>query len=106
MPQTMTTTIRERVTLDTSFEPLVGRFMANRQTDAITMLRALETRDWRTLAAISHAVKGAGGTYGFDRISEIAAAIERAALRADAEGIATGVAELSDYLERVEVAYG
>jgi len=101
----MTTSVRELVTVDASFEPLVPRFLSNRRTDVDAMRAALAGGDWRTLAATAHAVKGVGGTYGFDRVSEIAAAIQRAALRADAEGSAAAVTALSDYLERVEVAY-
>jgi HPt (histidine-containing phosphotransfer) domain-containing protein len=101
----MTTSVRELVTVDASFEPLVARFMSNRRTDVDTMRAALAGGDWRTLAATAHAVKGVGGTYGFDRVSEIASVIERAARRADADESATGLTTLSDYLARVEVTY-
>jgi len=101
----MTTTTRDRVTLDASFEPLVERFLTNRRSDAEAMRLALTTRDWAALAAIAHAVKGVGGTFGFDRLSEMAAAIERAAARTDADAAAAGLTEIGAYLERVEVAY-
>ena len=48
---------------------------------------------------------GIGGGYGFDRITEIGAAIEEAAKRKDSEEIKRQLSALKDYLDRVEVRY-
>ena len=50
-------------------------------------------------------MKGAGGGYGFDYISEIGVAIEVAAKEKNTEDIRNWVNELSAYLEKVEVVY-
>lgn len=50
-------------------------------------------------------MKGTGGSYGFDAISEIGEAIENAALEGNQQTIRTEVQRLSDYLERVVVVY-
>jgi hypothetical protein len=50
-------------------------------------------------------MKGAGGGYGFDYISEIGAAIEKAAKENNIEDLRRWVGELSIYLEKVEVVY-
>ncbi len=49
-------------------------------------------------------MKGTGAPYGFSRLTEIGAGIERAA--ADQNGVALReyVAELAEYLSRVEIA--
>ena len=51
-------------------------------------------------------MKGAGGGYGFDPITDIGAAIERAALAADSKVIQAGIEQLADYLARVDVVLG
>jgi hypothetical protein len=57
---------------------------------------------------LGHRLMGDGGSYGFDAISEIGAALEQAATNQDSEKIRRYAGELSDYsdyVERVEVVY-
>jgi hypothetical protein len=48
-------------------------------------------------------MKGAGGGYGFDAITEIGAALEEAAKQRNGAEIRDRVNELARYLDRVEV---
>lgn len=50
-------------------------------------------------------MKGAGGSYGFDRITEISADIEQAARAGDAWSIARELPLLSALLGQVQVVY-
>jgi hypothetical protein len=50
-------------------------------------------------------MKGAGGSYGFDAITDIGKSLEQAAMAKDSGGIKQMVQELSAYLDRVEVVY-
>jgi len=54
---------------------------------------------------LGHGMKGAGGSWGFQGITDIGAALERAAESADNEGSRKWVGELSRYLDRVEIVY-
>ena len=96
---------KETVIVDASFEPLMQKFMANRKKEVTAMQEALARQDFETVQKIAHGAKGAGGSYGFDRVTEIAAAIEQAAKVADATIIQWELPVLSSYLERVEVVY-
>lgn len=96
---------KETVIVDASFEPLMPKFMANRKKEVTAMQEALARQDFETVQKIAHGAKGAGGSYGFDRITEIAAAIEQAAKAADAVIIQWELPVLSSYLDRVEVVY-
>ena len=51
-------------------------------------------------------MKGAGGGYGFDEITNLGAAIERAALAGDAGAVEAATAALEDYLARVDIVHG
>jgi hypothetical protein len=52
-----------------------------------------------------HSMKGTGGGYGFDGLSEIGASIESAAKSGDLDAARSGLERLVDYLERVEIHF-
>ncbi len=95
----------EVVHVDASFEPLVPKFMTNRKKEVATMSDALATQDLETVRKVAHGMKGAGGSYGFDRVSEIAAVIEQAAKDGDAATIERHIPQLGSYLDRIKVVY-
>ena len=96
---------KEAVHVDSSFEPLVPKFMVNRKKEVVAMQEAMASQDFETVRKISHGMKGAGGSYGFDRVSEIAAIIEQAAKATDGSVIQRELPLLGAYLERIEVVY-
>ena len=96
----------ELVHIDPSFEPLVPKFLTNRKKEVITMRKALASQDFETVRTVAHGMKGAGGSYGFDRVSELAAVIEQAAKTRDSSTIERDLPVLGSYLDRVKVVYG
>jgi HPt (histidine-containing phosphotransfer) domain-containing protein len=93
------------VHVDASFEPLVPKFLTNRKKEVLTMQDALSAQDFETVRTVAHGMKGAGGSYGFDRISEMAAVIEQAAKQRDSSIVESHLPLLGSYLERVKVVY-
>jgi hypothetical protein len=49
-------------------------------------------------------MKGLGGSYGFDGITDIGLELEKAALAHDDGGVTHAIAELESYLGRVDYA--
>lgn len=99
------TTPPEIVHIDASFEPLMPRFMVNRKKEIITMREALTGNDFETVRSVAHGMKGVGGSYGFDRITELAATIEQAAKSADASIITHELQTLECYVNDVQITY-
>ena len=66
---------------------------------------ALDRGDFETVAMLGHGMRGAGGSYGFTAITDIGAALERAAASVDRDAANKWIAELSSYLDRVEVTF-
>ncbi|MBX3348923.1 MAG: Hpt domain-containing protein [Nitrospira sp.] len=99
------TTPPETVHIDASFEPLMPRFMANRKKEIMTMREALTGNDFETVRNVAHGMKGVGGSYGFDRITELAATIEQAAKSADATTITHQLHTLEGYVNDIRIAY-
>ncbi|MCX5722390.1 MAG: Hpt domain-containing protein [Nitrospirae bacterium] len=95
----------EIVHVDASFEPLIPKFMANRKKETVVMREAVAAQDFETVRKVSHGMKGAGGSYGFDRISEMAATIEQAAKMGTTATIETKLAQLDTYLEQIQVVF-
>src|SRR5206468_4302466 len=88
--------------------PIVDGYAATRAIkqwgkDIAAMLDAVQRGDFETVRVLGHSMKGAGGGYGFDAITEIGAALEQAAKQRNAAEIRNRVQELSRYLDRVEV---
>jgi len=96
---------QEVVHIDRSFEPLIPRFMANRQKEIVTMRQALTGQDFETVRSIAHGMKGVGGSYGLDRVTELAATIEQAAKSADAPTIHQHLHILEGYLNGIRITY-
>jgi len=67
------------------------------------MLAALGRGDFQTVEGLGHGMKGAGGSYGFQAITDIGAAVEQAAESGDTDASRKWVGELSRYLDRVEI---
>ena len=84
---------------------LTPGFLQNRRQDVVAMLDALGRGDFATVESLGHGMKGAGGSWGFQAITDIGAALEQAAESADTEASRKWVGELSRYLDRVEIVY-
>jgi HPt (histidine-containing phosphotransfer) domain-containing protein len=66
------------------------------------MLDALDRVDFETVKFLGHQMRGSGGAYGFQAITDIGAALQQAAESADTDASRKWVGELSNYLDRVE----
>ena len=88
------------------FADLVPAFLGNLRRDVVTMRDALDRGDFETVQSLGHNMKGAGGSWGFQAISDIGAALEEAAKNRDAEASRRWVGELSSCLDRVEIVSG
>ncbi len=93
------------VHVDAEIEDLIPGFLQNRQKDIITILEALDKGGYETIRMLGHSMKGSGGGYGFDAITDIGLSLEQAAKGKNSEDVRKWVEELSNYLEKVEVVY-
>ncbi len=94
-----------KVIVDADLEELIPDFMEMTLADVEGLKAAVEAGDAGKARSIGHSLKGSGGGYGFDEISEIGAKIENLAKTGSIDGVAALVARLEDYLARVEIAY-
>jgi len=93
------------VTVDADIQDLIPGFLANRHRDVTRIADALAAGDFDAIRLIGHSMKGAGGGYGFDAVTEIGARIEQGGIARDATAIESASRDLATFLQRVEVVY-
>lgn len=94
------------VKINSELIELIPAFLETRGKDIRAMNKALETADYEIIERIGHGMKGAGGGFGFEAITEIGSFIEKAAQDKDAVRMQEGIDALSHYMQHLEVIYG
>jgi HPt (histidine-containing phosphotransfer) domain-containing protein len=93
------------VRVDPDLKEIIPDFFAFRHRDVRTVTELVAQGDFARIKVIGHNIKGAGGGYGFDAISEIGQRLERAAEQSAIADVHGCIRELADYLAQVEVRY-
>ena len=93
------------VQVDPELEELIPGYLENRHRDVQSISETLARGDYETIRVLAHSMKGSGGGYGFDAITDIGQSMEQAAKDRNEEEIRKWVDELLSYLDRVEVVY-
>jgi len=60
-----------RIRVDAEIAALVPGFLENRRKDVTLVLQAVDQGDFETARVLGHSMKGSGGGYGFDAITDI-----------------------------------
>ena len=79
----------------------VPAYLQNCRQNVIVMLDALDRVDFETVTSLGHQMQGSGGSFGFQAITDIGAALQQAGESADDDVSRKWVRELSDYLDGV-----
>jgi HPt (histidine-containing phosphotransfer) domain-containing protein len=96
---------RIRIAIDEDLAELIPGFLENRRKDVAAISPALEKSDYETVQRIGHDMKGVGGSYGFEAITDLGAALETAARRQDGSEIRKQTDALRSYLDRIDIVY-
>jgi signal transduction histidine kinase/HPt (histidine-containing phosphotransfer) domain-containing protein len=79
---------------------LAEEYLMNRRADAVALREAVSTGDFAGARRRGHNMKGSGAGYGFPRVSELGAQIERAAEAGDTAAVERWADALDEYAER------
>lgn len=105
MPDTVDCDDEIVVEIDSELLPLIPNFLESRRSECALLERLLEAGNHDEISKLGHRLIGAGGSYGFDAISDIGIALEHAAVRRDREAMVLACEMLKRYLERVVVVH-
>jgi len=84
------------------FADRIPAYLQNCRQNVIAMQDALDRVDFEAVTILGHQMRGSGGAYGFQAITDIGAALQQAAESADTAASRKWVGKLSSYLDRVE----
>ena len=94
-----------RIRVDADLQDLVPGYLENRESDLLIYQQALEKGDFDSIAVLGHSMKGSGGGYGFNDLSQIGRAIEKAAESKDKESVRKSIIDMTAYLKKLEIVY-
>jgi hypothetical protein len=78
-------------------------FLANVRDNVTTLNNALDRADFDTVERLGHGMRGAGGMFGFQPITDLGCALESAGAAADLAAANIAVADLTRFLNRTQV---
>lgn len=90
---------------DPDFHDLLVEFVAATHDRRTALKTQFDAGRWDELRRLAHQIKGAGGGYGFDSLSQVAARLEEACRKAEPsmDEICVRLDQVLDHLERVSV---
>ncbi len=91
------------VRVDPDIADLIPRYLDNRRQDIGDLRAAVTARDLATIRSIAHQLRGSGGGYGLDAISDFGNKLGEAARAADLASVSVWIDELERYVTQVEV---
>ncbi|UMZ72671.1 Hpt domain-containing protein [Natranaerofaba carboxydovora] len=96
---------KNTVYVDEDLKELIPDFMENRYEDIKKLKSSISTKDYEDIRKLGHTIKGVGGGYGFDYVTELGYKIEEAAKNGDEDLLNELIFELENHLDNVEIVY-
>ena len=91
------------VEMPEGFEATCPDYLCARKRDCETIAQLIEAREFERIRVLAHNMKGTGRSYGFDALTELGLAMETSAKAADLIALTSQLADLREYLSRVEL---
>ena len=83
---------------------LVAEYLERSRSGLVVLQAAVCQNQHEQTRILGHRMKGTGSPYGFSRLTEIGGLIERASADQNSSALREHLAELAEYLSRVEIA--
>jgi histidine phosphotransfer protein HptB len=93
------------VEVDEGLSDLIPGFLTHKRADVSAIIQAIARRDFAEIARTAHRIKGDGGSYGFDTMTELGRSLEAAAAMRDDSAATTLARQLLNYIDHVEVVF-
>lgn len=93
------------VHVEAYLEGILPRYLVGRREEVVSLLGGAMPDDLDTIRVFGHRMKGTGGAYGLDAITEIGNTLEQAAIHQSINEIEDLLDSFLNYLDRLEVVY-
>lgn len=94
-----------KVYIDSDIESLIPTFLDNRTTDIENLKNAIAHEDVAAIKKLGHILKGTGGGYGFDFITDIGRDIEIAGQQGDMDKTEKLTMQMEKMLDNLEIIF-
>jgi len=101
----MTLPGKTKVYLDKDFQDIVPDFIEAYKKNIQEIKDALKSNNFQSLRTIGHNLKGTGGGYGFEEISQHGHKLNEAAKKEDVKAIKDLLPTMESYFSRIEIVY-
>jgi HPt (histidine-containing phosphotransfer) domain-containing protein len=96
---------RQQIEIEADLQDLVPNFLEHKRADIGIIRVAIDHKDYEAVSQIGHKMKGEGGSFGFDAVTVMGAALEQAAFHQDLASLNHTLEELVSYLDSIDVVY-
>ncbi len=86
-------------------ESLIPGYIKNRRADIVKIRQLVRNSEFEEAQRLAHSMKGSGGGYGFQEISELGSSMEIAAKSLNGNKILSEIDKLEEYLDTVRMEY-
>jgi HPt (histidine-containing phosphotransfer) domain-containing protein len=93
------------VDVDEDLKELIPGYLDKRVADIAQIKTWIEDKSFTYIRELSHKIKGSGGGYGFQKLSEIAAIMEQASKDEEMPVIVESIKNIEHYISNVKVNY-
>jgi CheY-like chemotaxis protein len=90
---------------DPDMTGIIAEFVGQLPQRLMEMRQAAQNNQWDVLQRAAHQLKGAGGSYGYARLTDAARELESHAKRNDAEAARVALNELANLCEKIEAGH-
>lgn len=96
---------QNKVYIDSDLEFLIPQYLENREEELKKLEKLLKANKFDQIQVIGHSLKGSGGGYGFDYLTELGSQIEKEAELKKEKILQEIIFKLKKYLNNLEIIY-
>ncbi|MEK7288441.1 MAG: Hpt domain-containing protein [Elusimicrobiota bacterium] len=97
--------MRETICINKEIKKLVPEFIRIVRHDVQRAKDSLNKGDFQTVGIVAHRLQGDGASYGFNRLSDLGAALKKAAQARDQTTALKYFNYIEDYFDNVDVIF-
>jgi len=93
------------IKVDAELADIIPAYLRNRREELALLPGLITAGDFDALRRIGHKMRGSGGGYGLDLLTELGERMENSAKAADKAALTAQAAELKEFLDSVEIEF-
>lgn len=93
------------IRVDAELAEILPAYLQHRHEELARLPALLDEGDFEALRIIGHKMRGSGGGYGLDLLTELGERMENSAKAKDKTALAAQAGELREFLESVEIEF-